>query len=226
VTHRSLLHRARRIRARRSDADETRRRLVEAARALFVEHGFDKVTVRDIARGARANLAAVSYHFRDKLGLYMEIVREGLAAMRAFNQEMAVALPHAPPEERLRHYVHSYLPRVIHADRSAWMYQLKRHEMANPTPAAPTIAEESIIPRVLYLAGIIRELLGPGATESRTRRCVVSIQAQCLFYAPDPFKKAAFGEWQPRTDAEIRATAEHIVGFSLAGIRAVATRPE
>lgn len=211
---------------RRSDAEDTRRRLLESARELFVEHGFDKVTVRDIARSARANLAAVSYHFRDKLGLYMEIVREGLATMRALNHEMAAALPQASPEERLRHYVHTYLPHVVHADRSAWMYQLMRHEMANPTPAAPTIAEESIMPRVLYLAGLVRELLGPSATDSRTRRCVVSIQAQCLFYAPDPFKKAAFGEWQPRTDAEIRATAEHIVGFSLAGIRAVAARPK
>jgi hypothetical protein len=64
--------------------------------------------------------------------------------------------------------------------------------------------------------------MGAGATEQRTRRCVASIQAQCLFYAPDPFKKAAFGDWQPRTDAAIRETAEHIVVFSLAGIRAIA----
>jgi AcrR family transcriptional regulator len=221
-----MLRRMRRVRGRRSDADDTRRRLFETARALFVERGFDKVTVRDIALGARANLAAVSYHFRDKLGLYMEIVREGMAAMRTFNEELASALPHAPPEERLRHYVHSYLPRIVHADRSSWGYQIMRHEMASPTPAAASIVEESIMPRVRYLAEIVRELLGTGAIDARTRRCVISIQSQCLFYAPDPFKRAAFGEWQPRTESEIRATAEHIIGFSLAGIRALAARPE
>jgi AcrR family transcriptional regulator len=223
--HRSLPERTGRARGIRSDAFETRRRLLETGRELFAEHGFEKVTVRDIAHGAQANLAAISYHFRDKLGLYMEVVREGLGMARAFNEEIMGALPDASPEERLRHYVHSFLPRVIHSDRKAWIHQILRHEMANPTPAAAGIVEETIMPRVRYLAEIVRELLHGRATDLRTRRCVTSIQAQCLFYAPDPFKKAAFGDWQPRTEAAIRETADHIVEFSIAGIRAVAGRP-
>ena len=52
-------------------------------------------------------------------------------------------------------------------------------------------------------------------------RCVASIQAQSLFYMPNPIAtrlgaKAAF------TPREIDALAEHITAFSLAGIHAVA----
>ena len=69
---------------------------------------------------------------------------------------------------------------------------------------------------------VVRDLLGEAATPDRVQRCVTSIQAQCLFYLPDPFKSMVLADWQPRTDEELRDTAEHITEFSLAGIRAIA----
>jgi AcrR family transcriptional regulator len=39
---------------------ETRARLLKAAERLFAERWFKKVTVRDICRAARANVAAVN----------------------------------------------------------------------------------------------------------------------------------------------------------------------
>ena len=50
----------------------TRARLLKAAEQLFAERGFRKVTVREICHAAKANVAAVNYHFGDKLGLYRE----------------------------------------------------------------------------------------------------------------------------------------------------------
>jgi hypothetical protein len=94
--------------------------------------------------------------------------------------------------------------------------------MADPTPAARWFVEQAIMSRIEFMQGVVRDLLGEAATPQRVRRCVTSLQAQCLFYLPDPFKTAVFGDWQPRTDAEIRETAEHIAEFTLAGIRAIA----
>ncbi|MGH7623459.1 MAG: CerR family C-terminal domain-containing protein, partial [Gemmatimonadaceae bacterium] len=125
-------------------------------------------------------------------------------------------------EECLRYYVRQYLPRVVRAEKRSWSYQLIRHEMADPTPAARWFVEQSIMTRIEFMQGVVRDLLGDAATPQRVRRCVTSLQAQCLFYLPDPFKTAVFGDWQPRTDAEIRETAEHIAAFTLAGIRAIA----
>jgi hypothetical protein len=71
----------------------------------------------------------------------------------------------------------------------------------------------------------VADLLGCDGTDPRVGRCVVSVQSQCLFYLPDAFKSAAVPEWPPATDEAIAAAVEHIVEFSLAGIRAVRLKP-
>jgi hypothetical protein len=125
-------------------------------------------------------------------------------------------------DECLRHYVHQYLPRIIRSDTRGWIYRLLKHESADPTGVASRYVRQAVMPRIEYLAGVVRDLFGEGATPERIERCVTSIQAQCLFYLPDPFKSMVRPGWQPTTDQEIRDIAEHIAEFSLAGIRAMA----
>jgi AcrR family transcriptional regulator len=50
---------------RRADEQQTRRRILDAATRQFVVKGYKHVTIREICREARANVAAVNYHFRD-----------------------------------------------------------------------------------------------------------------------------------------------------------------
>ena len=54
----------------RSDGAESRQRLLHAALALFAEKGFAKTSTREIAQAAGVNIAAISYYFGDKAGLY------------------------------------------------------------------------------------------------------------------------------------------------------------
>ena len=203
-------------------AVDTRQRLLDAAQRLFTERGFAKVTVRDITSEAQANLAAVSYHFGDKLGLYEQVLEHGLRFAQELNAETMLSREGHTAEVCLRHYVRQYLPRVVRADSRGWIYQLLRHERADPTPVARKYVQQAIMPRIEYLIGVVRELFGDAASPDRIQRCVTSIQAQCLFYLPDPFKAMVKSDWQPRTDDDIRDTAEHITEFSLAGIRAIA----
>ena len=65
-----------------------------------------------------------------------------------------------------------------------------RHETTNPTPAAPQIFDLAIRPRLDYLSRVVAELIGCAATDPRVARCVISVQAQCLIYRPDPFHAA------------------------------------
>jgi len=48
-------------------------RVMDAAEELFAESGYNGVSVRMIARAASSNLAAISYHFGDKAGLFRAI---------------------------------------------------------------------------------------------------------------------------------------------------------
>lgn len=59
---------------RKRDREATRRRILDAARDLFGEHGYDGVTVRMIAAAADANMALVNRYFGSKAALFGEVL--------------------------------------------------------------------------------------------------------------------------------------------------------
>ena len=52
----------------------TRQKVLDAARALFIERGYDASTVRDIARRAGMSTGAVFANFQDKSDLFEAVV--------------------------------------------------------------------------------------------------------------------------------------------------------
>lgn len=204
---------------------ETRQRLLESGIRMFAEHGFAKVTVRDIARAAEANLAAVNYHFGDKFGLYMAVLELAVAEMRQHSDITMQATPGSSAEERLRHYIDRHVRLLLSIDPAAWIFRIMIHEMAEPTPATEWIVEHGFQPRIRYLRGIMTELLGTTDDDPRVLRCALSVHSQFLFCRPDKFRTIAFGDTLPRTEAQIEELVDHITTFSLAGIAAVAGAP-
>lgn len=56
-------------------------RLLRAARACFLEDEYHKVTIRQIAAHAEANVAMIRYYFGNKEGLYEEMIHDTLAPL-------------------------------------------------------------------------------------------------------------------------------------------------
>lgn len=54
-------------------SDNNRKKLLRAAAELFAEKGFDAVSTRDLCNHANVNVAAISYYFGGKEGLYLEV---------------------------------------------------------------------------------------------------------------------------------------------------------
>lgn len=61
-----------------SSRSDAKRRLLDAAEPLFAERGFDAVSVRDITQLAKANVAAVNYHFGSRDGLIALVISRHL----------------------------------------------------------------------------------------------------------------------------------------------------
>ena len=59
---------------------ETRDSLLEAAIAVFSAKGFEGGSVREITQAAKANQAAINYHFGGKEGLYREVLKASAQA--------------------------------------------------------------------------------------------------------------------------------------------------
>ena len=64
----------------------TKDRILDAAEALFMEHGFEATSLRAITAAAGVNLAAVNYHFGSKEELFQAVLTRRLDPM---NQERA-----------------------------------------------------------------------------------------------------------------------------------------
>jgi AcrR family transcriptional regulator len=204
---------------------ETRQRLLNAATELFSERGFNNVTVRELCQLADANVAAVNYHFRDKLGLYKEVVEMAANCMHRSKVEVIEAAEPLPPEERLRTYIRLTLHSLLDPHEESWMEKLIAREMMDPTPALDLIIEKGIKPTSQRLGSMVAELLGASLDDDRVWKCFLSVQAQCLFYKmskPVSARMAPAGfDYTPEV---IDALAHHIAEFSLAGIRAVSAQ--
>jgi TetR/AcrR family transcriptional regulator, regulator of cefoperazone and chloramphenicol sensitivity len=199
---------------------ETRERLLDAAGETFADHGFRDATVREIARRAGVNVAAMNYYFGDKEGLYSSVLKYTLeSALKKYPPDFGLDAG-AAAEDRLHAFIRSMLYRVTDEGRPAWHGKLMIREVAQPTKAFDELVETAIRPLHVSLTAIVRELAGAGGAEDEDgiRRCALSVIGQCLFYHfSRPVLKAIYG--QSFDAAEIERIAGHITRFSLHGLK-------
>jgi AcrR family transcriptional regulator len=199
----------------------TREKLLEAACVAFAEKGFRDATVADICEAAGANIASVNYYFGSKETLYVEAWR--LAFQRSIDEHPpGGGVPEdAPAAERLHGHVRSLLERA--AGPRSYEFDIVHKELANPTGLLKEVMRECVGPIRRRMGGIVRELLGPRASERDVRLCQVSIAAQCMHPLIRCHKREHPGAPLPEDcagDFDIDALVEHIVTFSLAGLEA------
>ena len=199
---------------------ETRERLLKSAAQLFADRGFKKVTVRDICRAARANVASVNYHFGDKTGLYREVLQLAIDTMRATTDAAREAGEGQPAEERLRRYIKVSMCRMMAGGGTSWISRLIHREITDPTPTFDTLSEQAFRPRIDDLSGIVAEILGCEADDPRVTQSVASIHAQWMIFVPSPVASRLRAKLQLRADDPAKL-ADHVSRFSLAGIHAL-----
>jgi TetR/AcrR family transcriptional regulator, regulator of cefoperazone and chloramphenicol sensitivity len=202
---------------------ETRDRLLRAAEQLFADRGYGNVTVRDICHAARANVAAVNYHFGDKLGLYREVLQIAIDAVRATTEAGRQAGAGCAADEKLRRYIAVFLRRVLSSDHHT-VHRLIQRELDDPTPALDAFVEQGVRPRVEYLASLVADMTGCKPTDQLALRCVGSVMSQTLIYLRRNPIAERLGFNFTGTPKQIDEAARHIAEFSVAGIRAVAQR--
>ncbi|WP_417658591.1 TetR/AcrR family transcriptional regulator [Pseudidiomarina sp.] len=67
----------------------TKDKILNAAEALFAEHGFEQTSLRQITADAEVNLASVNYHFGSKKALIQAVMARYLEVlMPALNKEL------------------------------------------------------------------------------------------------------------------------------------------
>jgi AcrR family transcriptional regulator len=200
------------------DVDPTRDKLLDVAGRIFADRGYQAATIREICIAASANVAAVNYHFGDKLGLYTEVVQQSL--QRAKHEAVQSALDRsAPPEEILRDVIRARMRNICRGARPNWHLRILAHELAQPTPALRLLIDKVGRPLANRLLELIGRMMGLPANDEKTRLCAVSIMGQMIVYDfADPLLKSVWPELK-MTPEQVDRIADHIADFSLTYIQ-------
>ena len=149
---------------------DTKRNILDAAEMLFAARGYHPTSLRAVTRAAKANLAAVHYHFGSKQALLEAVIARRLTPLNAERQARLAALPEAAGAgEILRAFLE---PTLELRDASAGGRQfitLVGRAMVEP--------DESV--RSVFLAqmqGLLEQLFG------RLARALPQLTGQAVFW--------------------------------------------
>jgi TetR/AcrR family transcriptional regulator, regulator of cefoperazone and chloramphenicol sensitivity len=208
------------VNKQRSDTRETRHRLLTAAAEVFADKGYWAATHADICEKAKANTAAVNYHFGSKDNLYIEAWKFAFQRSVLSHPPDGGVSPDAPAEERLHGRIQAFMHRA--GDPQACDVDIMQKEMANPTGLLTEAIHRAMEPLEEGFRQVIRELVGNRTTEHQVRLCQMSIMTQCF----DPMLRSrlagtALRGPSPRPPFQVEELADHITRFSLWGIRGI-----
>ncbi|MEZ5289352.1 MAG: CerR family C-terminal domain-containing protein [Vicinamibacterales bacterium] len=200
----------------RAPGERTRARLLEAATRQFAEQGLRRVTVRAICREAHANVAAVNYHFGDKLGLYRAVLDAAFEVLQETTRLAVEAGRGLSPEDQLRAYIKVHCERIFALRAPNALHALLQREMNEPTPALEPVMDRRLRPRFEYLFAVVGALIGRPASDPRVVMSAMSIHGLIVLFRPNPLSER-LGRQMKIALTPDQAT-EHVLTFALAGL--------
>ncbi len=137
-----------------SRGEQAKQALIDSAIVLFGERGLEGATTRDIALKAGQNIAAITYYFQSKEGLYLAVARWiSDFISRAFaplQQECSLFLAQkAPAPSEYLAFIRRGLSIFCHLmtqPETLHLSQIMSREQLAPTAAYPLIHQQCIAP--------------------------------------------------------------------------------
>ena len=200
-------------RATRSDGVEARARLLHAALRLFAEKGFANTSTRELAAAAGVNIAAISYYFGDKAGLYRAAYTE---PMGSCNDLIVCNVGEVSLEQALRLMLTQIVEPMKLGDLVQLCTRLHFREMLEPTGLWAEEIDNGIRPAQVALVLVLCQHLGLTAPDDDVHRLAFSIVGLAihLFVGRDIVQAL-----QPQllaNPAAIDAYTERLLGYALA----------
>jgi len=209
---------------RQKKAVRTRNRILGVAIQEFSRKGYRDTTITEICRLAGTNIGSVNYYFRDKETLYIEVWKEAFRhALEKHPIDGGVDMD-APAQDRLRGMIIATLSRII--DPECFDFEIVHMEMANPTGILNDAIKDCVDYLEKELMCILKELIGDKAREEDIQLTFMSIHSQC-------FNPMIFGKRHEAMNhdlksphpevlkADLKMIAEHVIHFSLGGLKEV-----
>lgn len=162
-------------RAVRKDGEDSRQRLLLAALRLFAEQGYAKTSTRELAEAAGVNIAAISYYFGDKAGLYRAAFMEpqGMPA----DAIAGFADATLPLARALAVFYAGFLEPMRHGDLARQCLKLHVREMVEPTGLWEEEVQQVIRPMHDALVALLQRHLGLAAPDEDLQRLAICVSS-------------------------------------------------
>ena len=202
---------------------DTRSRILDVAEELFGELGLDRVSIRDITRKAKVNLAAINYHFGSKEDLIAAVferrvvpVNEArLAALDAVEKSAGKRIPEL--EAILEAFIRPALQSSLKASKGGTAFsKLFGRCLSEPSPEVEVLLKRQFEPLVERMDGALRRAL-PHLSRSdiywRMKFTYGALHHWLL--TKDKFRP----DWVK--DVDVETQTQKLISFAAAGFRAV-----
>jgi len=153
---------------------DTRTRLLRTSLSIFAHRDFDAASVREIVEQAGTNIAAISYHFGGKQGLYLAtaefladslqtVLGPTLAQMRAGAENADPGKAGRLLDEMIQTLVHSLTTDRLGDDAAGFILR----EQHQPTAAFDILYERLMLPIQSTYQLLVSRILGDAEPDSR-----------------------------------------------------------
>lgn len=160
---------------------DPRAKLIAAAGPVFAQHGFKRSTLREICSIAEVNVAAVSYYFGDKMGLYTAVINK-VRDDRDRKYPPPEKTEMDEPKIALWRIVRTILSRMLDSEEANWETHLLMREMNNPTPAFAELVDDFFRPLFAGLTDAIERMIERPVETQIVEQLALSAVGQCLHY--------------------------------------------
>lgn len=159
---------------RPDEAQAARDRLLQAGLRLFALQGFAKTSTRELADAAQVNVAAISYYFGDKAGLYRAVFHEPMGSQCA-QADTAFADPALDLREALQSFFAGFLEPLKHGDLVRLCMKLHFREHLEPTGLWDEHLAHGIRPLHEAMLQVVCRHLGLAEPDADAQRLVVAL---------------------------------------------------
>jgi AcrR family transcriptional regulator len=145
---------------------DTKARILDVAEDLFAEQGLDRVSIRDITRAAKVNLAAVNYHFGSKEDLIAAVFERRVvpvneARLAALDRLDKAAVKRGP---RLEDILEAFIRPAIQCSREvtqgdAAFSKLFGRCLSEPSPEVEALLKRQFEPLTERLNAVLKKAL-------------------------------------------------------------------
>jgi AcrR family transcriptional regulator len=210
------------ISPKRSDGEESRKRIIIAALKLFAEHGYARTSTRQIAKEANVNISSISYYFGDKAGLYQVVFTEPLGSpVDDINLFSGAELT---LEQALSGLFKGFIEPLKQGDIAQLCIRLHMREMIEPTGIWEEEIDNSIAPYHQALLVVLQRNLKVTTIDDDLHRLAFSIVAMGVHLYSGRDVIARISPQLTNTHTALDVLKDRLVMFAVSMVHAEAAR--